>query len=327
MEKIEKIIIACYKDDFYLTRICVASIRYFYPEIEIFLLMDLKAGSFSTKELEKNWNVKLLELERKKFGWGLSKLEPCFFKTKEKVLIIDSDIVFIGNVLDQLETSTADVIVSGDIAEDLNQKWVKEIYYDYEKVLNYDPNFKYPGFLFNTGNFVIKTGLLNRTEFQDLVEWNELPKLLHPEIFSCADQGILNYVIAKKSHNKNLTLQNINFMLWGKDHVIDNLEIDKIITKSNTYPYLIHWAGTRHFLIKKMCRNDILYYFEKYYYSKVKFGTVKQKARNLNRNLYWSLLDILKKSKKAIKKSNRIIIPKSKINDTKKIRLENGTDF
>ena len=289
MEKINKILIACYKKDFHLTRICVASIRYFYPEIEISLLMDLKAGSFSTKELEKKWNVNVLELERKNFGWGLSKLEPFFFKTNEKVLIIDSDIVFIGNVLDNLDNIESDIIVSGDIIDLIppNQNWIKETYYDYDKLINYDSNFKYPGFLFNTGNFVIKTGLFDRNEFKDLVEWNELPKLLHPDMFIGGDQGILNYLIAKKAQEGKLTIVNQKFMLWGKDYVIDSLDINKIIDKSNSYPYLIHWAGTRHFLIKKTCRNDILKYFENYYYSEMMFGKSIQIYRNALRYLTW----------------------------------------
>lgn len=313
MEKIKKILISCYKKDFHLTRICVASIRYFYPEIEIFLIKDLKAGSFSTKELEKNWNINILEFERKKFGWGLSKLEPFFLKTNERVLIIDSDIVFIGQVLDDLNTLDADIIVSGQIVDDLSQKWVKDTFYDYEKVMQYDNNFKYPGFLFNTGNFVINTGLIDRIEFINLVEWTELPKLMHSDIFSCADQGILNYLIAKKLQEKKLTVENKKFMLWGDSSKIKNLEINAIIDKSNSYPYLIHWAGRKHFLVKKMCRNDILEYFEKYYYSKILFGTFKQIFRNLFRNILWPLLifksilgkiSILRKLRKCLKSNN-----------------------
>ena len=38
MKPIDRIIIACCERDFWLTRICVASIRYWYPEIPIGLL-------------------------------------------------------------------------------------------------------------------------------------------------------------------------------------------------------------------------------------------------------------------------------------------------
>ena len=38
--KIDSIVIACFKKDLHLMRICVASIRYWYPDVDIWLLKD-----------------------------------------------------------------------------------------------------------------------------------------------------------------------------------------------------------------------------------------------------------------------------------------------
>ncbi len=80
--KIEVIYIPCYKLDFRLTRICVASIRYWYPNIPIVLIKDLKSGNFNSTELEKKFNVSVFPQNAKSYGWGFSKFEVFFQKEK-----------------------------------------------------------------------------------------------------------------------------------------------------------------------------------------------------------------------------------------------------
>jgi hypothetical protein len=309
MEKINKIIILCYKYDFYLTRICVASIRYYYPDIEICLIKDYKKGDFSTKELETNWNVKIIELERKKFGCGFAKFEPLFFGTDERVLLIDSDIVFIGRVLDNLEKIEADFIVSGDVFYDFQHSYFKNNYYLMDKLLEFDKDFKYPGFVFNAGNIVLKTNLFERKEFENFIDWNVLPKLKFPNIFRCDDQGVLNYVVAKRIANNTLKVANINFMMWGHESIISDLNLDKIIDKSNTYPFIIHWAGTKHYILDRMCRSDILIFFENYYYSAIKYGKFKKLVRRYSRKTFWLPLSLYKFLKSIFQTNvNRVML-------------------
>src|SRR5687767_4543447 len=109
--KISKIYIATHKYDMRFTRICVASIRYWYPEIPIYLIKDYLNGDFNTDEIEDVWNVGVYETSRKTFGWGFSKLEPLFSKATERFLVLDSDIVFTGRVLDYLNEFDSDFVV------------------------------------------------------------------------------------------------------------------------------------------------------------------------------------------------------------------------
>jgi hypothetical protein len=78
--KIDKIVIACFKRDLFLLRSCVASIRYWYPDVTIELLKDSIQGEFSTREIEKSWNVGLFHTTRANFGWPWSKLEVLLAK-------------------------------------------------------------------------------------------------------------------------------------------------------------------------------------------------------------------------------------------------------
>jgi hypothetical protein len=57
--KIEGVIISSYRYDVALTRICVASIRYWYPDIPIWLVKDRHYGDFSTREIEKHWRAQV----------------------------------------------------------------------------------------------------------------------------------------------------------------------------------------------------------------------------------------------------------------------------
>ena len=50
-----KVIIAVNKTDLWFCRICIASIRFYYPDVEIYIIKDELNGFFSTNEMEKLW--------------------------------------------------------------------------------------------------------------------------------------------------------------------------------------------------------------------------------------------------------------------------------
>lgn len=41
---VDKIVIAAYKHDFWLAEICMASVRYYYPQIPIEVVFDFSKG-------------------------------------------------------------------------------------------------------------------------------------------------------------------------------------------------------------------------------------------------------------------------------------------
>src|SRR6476469_2574879 len=99
---IEGIYVCGYKYDVQFTRACVASIRTWYPNIPITLIKDRFYGDYSTRSIESWWNCDVLDVSGRLFGWGFGKLEPLFRSADERFLLLDSDILFVGPVLDRL---------------------------------------------------------------------------------------------------------------------------------------------------------------------------------------------------------------------------------
>lgn len=125
----------------------MASIRYYYPDVPIYLLKDELNGKFSTNELERIWNDKLIEYPIKCFGWGAAKIH---FICDERFagmrfLVLDSDIVFTGKILDNgfVKSFDYDVIVSEETFGEIESDWFKRTYFDYRKIQEFDPLYIY----------------------------------------------------------------------------------------------------------------------------------------------------------------------------------------
>ena len=110
---ISSIVVCCFKKDLHLLRICLASIRFWHPEIPIYLLKDSSQGKFNTTEMEDAVNASCFPCEYLAGGWGLTKIESLFSDTKEKVLLLDSDTVLLGPILERLEQYDEDFIITG----------------------------------------------------------------------------------------------------------------------------------------------------------------------------------------------------------------------
>ncbi|PNW26874.1 glycosyltransferase family protein [Formosa algae] len=278
-KKIDKIYIACYKGDYWQTKICVASIRKWYPDISIVLIKDILKGEFNTNALEKKFNVGIADFPIKKFGWGMSKLEPYFSKNNERCLILDSDIIFLGKLLDYLEEFKEDIIVSVDYLDSIDNAWFKRTYYDLAKINNQlDANFTYPGWVFNSGQLVVTTSLFQREDLSDLVEWSIPPTLKLSDAFIGGDQGILNYFFQKKESLNEITIAKADFKVWGNSPEVEGFSIEQIDSGLG-YPKLIHYAGLNNFNYMK--RADLIIYYQKIYYGKFAFGEINRIWFNL----------------------------------------------
>src|SRR6266852_5165282 len=93
---IDRVYIAASARDARYTRICVASVRYFYPDIPIRLLVGGHLQRGLARELQQYWNVGTADLPRGEYGWGFVKLEALFAPPGERFLVLDSDTVLTG---------------------------------------------------------------------------------------------------------------------------------------------------------------------------------------------------------------------------------------
>ena len=262
---IDTIYISTYRNDLPLTRICVASIRYWYADVPIKLIKDTAAGNFNTLEIEDRWNVGVVDTGGRHFGWGFSKLEPLFFELKEKFLILDSDTVFTGPVLDMLASYDAPFVV-------------KRLYYDLKALKKIDPTFQPCGKNFNSGQWVGTSGLVRREDFSEVLEWANPPHLKNPKMFMNGDQGVLNYVLEKLANSGRFQLARAPLMWWAPRD-INQLDI-QTMSQNTPYSRIIHWAGCKLYAKEPMPRADVLKFFEQYYYSRVSGGQILGKLRS-----------------------------------------------
>jgi hypothetical protein len=274
--KIDAVYIACYRYDIRLTRILFASIRYWYPDLPIVLVKDELFGRYDTSEIETAWNVSIFPAERPVYGWGFGKLEPLFQPGGKRCLILDSDIVFAGPVLELLEPHDEDFIVTHEVPPD--EKFIEDLYFQPAKVERLDPEFKFPGYTFNSGQIVATTGVLSRADFEPFVNWTHPPTLKQPEVFKLGEQGLINYMVTKRHAQGRLSLRRIRFMEVASGVVRPSIED---LARRQPHPFVIHWCGLRGPRFDQRTRADILAFFERYYYGRVRFGAMKRVVRPL----------------------------------------------
>lgn len=275
MSRIDRVYIATHRGDLRLTRICVASVRRWYPDIPIFLLKDEANGPFCTREIEETWNVQLWPTGQRSFGWGFIKLEPLFDSTRTRYLMLDSDIVFLGPVIDALEKFESDFVVQ---EEQQPAHDIPNLYFDSTRIRTaLKPDLPDPAFTFNSGQYVGTSGLIRREDFGDLVVWSEPRRVRYPEMFNPGDQGVLNYVVLARLAAGLLSVARSPFMKWGREEM-SPFEV-AAMNGDSPYPYVIHWAGLKHVRMRRMLRADILQHFERAYYSRIRFGAARLYAR------------------------------------------------
>ena len=264
--KVDKVFINTYKYDFHFARICIASIRYWYPDIPIYLIKDTNAGNFNTKNAEKIWNVNVLDIPRKKFGWGYGKLEVLFNEKKETFFVIDADAVITGPVIDVAHKTDADFIVDKEVQPG---KRFNEIYYNLERINELDADFVYPGYSFNSGQWFGTSAIIKREDFDKTLRWTEPPHTRDKNIVVNNDQGHLNYIVHSFERKKQIKVARINLMIWPVEGKAGFIDLQKIKTKGDDYPYVIHWAGMSSMKFSALPRQDILSFYRSYYYSKL----------------------------------------------------------
>lgn len=271
---VDVIYLAACARDARLTRICVASIRYFYPDVPIKLLAGdiLQAGL--AEELKRYWNVGLVDLPKGDYGWGLVKIEPLFGPPGQSFMVCDVDTVFTGPILDVRAQSDAPFFVDD---EQLSEADSKRLYYDWEKMAAIDPKVVSAIPAFNVGQWFGTAGLVKREEFEGLVEWTLPRRLPYQNVFMGGDQGVMNYVLLKKEKYEGLRIERYPIMRWpGYPNGLDGLSAATIAAKTAP-PRVIHWAGVKSTFLHKAVGADILQFYEDFYYSRLPSGHIRKK--------------------------------------------------
>lgn len=258
------------------TRICVASVRYFYPDIPLRLLVGGRLQQGLAEELQRYWNVEVADLPQGDYGWGFVKLEPLFGPPGERFLVLDSDTVLAGPVLNIWLENGAPFLVDD---EQLSESDTHRLYYDWQKVQAIDSQSRPPQFVFNSGQWFGTAGILTRADFAPLLEWGMPPRLRHPQYFMPGEQGILNYVLNQKAILAGLRVERRTIMRWPV-YGMQGLEAEGVARRVAA-PLVVHWAGIKKARQRDMVGSDLLAYFENEYYAKIRFGRLRKPVRSV----------------------------------------------
>jgi hypothetical protein len=264
------IYVAACSRDARLTRICVASIRYFYPAVPIKVLAGDVLQRGLAKELKKYWDVGVVDLPEGDYGWGLVKLEPLFGPKGQRFMVCDVDTVFTGRVLDRRAESDAPFYVDN---EQLSDADFKRLYYDWEKLAALDPDVQSARKAFNVGQWFGTAGAVNRDEFDRWIEWTLPRRLRFPDVFMGGDQGVMNYVLLKKEAFEGLRIERVELMRWPGNGLHD-LTPEQV--RSGKAPALvIHWAGMKSIFLREMVGGNLLQFYEDFYYTRLPAGRIR----------------------------------------------------
>ena len=276
-----KVYVVCNRGDYYRARPCVASIRYFHPDVAITLVKDETNGPFSTREMEQAFNVSTWVPPRARCGF-FSKLEVMLRPERERFFLMDADILFVGPVLDLFEDGDADFVISWEPGDNPERRE----FYAYQRLTErIDPGFRFPGYHFCNGNIVATSGLLQRTDFDPFVDFAKpVPALRYPEIFFAQDQGVINYVLQSKEANGELTIDKQEFMIWGFGDAAKRIPLDEVV-KRTFQPALVHWAGAKSLTFDGDPAGDLWQFFDREYHQRVRFGAGKRWVRESARAL------------------------------------------
>lgn len=270
-KSVDYVYIAASALDFRYTRICVASVRYFYPSVPIRLLAGSRLQRGLTAELRRYWDVETAPVPAGDYGWGFVKLEPLFGPYGEKFLVLDSDTVLTGRVVDLWEQNGAFFLVDD---EEQSEAATKRLYYDWANVHRIDSAACRPQFVFNTGQWFGTAGVLTRDDFAPWIEWTMPRRLRHPEHFMPGEQGILNYVLNQKAGLARLTIERRKIM-WWPGHSMQGLNVQAVSNRLAP-PRIVHWAGIKKTRQREMLAADLLKYFESFYYDRLPAGGVRK---------------------------------------------------
>lgn len=273
---VDCIYIAAASHDSRFTRICVASIRYFYPEVPIRFLVGGRVRRELLDEVRNLYGVQPAPMPPGEYGWGFIKLEPLFESHRERFLVLDSDTVLLGPVLETIETSRSDFMVD---SEQQSEECTKQIYYDWEALQKVDLKATRPEFLFNTGQWFGRSGVLTRADFGHWVEWSLPRRLTRPDLFKNGEQGLLNYVVNEKAHAGTLSVNRVPLMRWPGHNLGDIALAEVARGPASPYRQIVHWAGFKAARLETLPRADLLLHFERLYYQRHGGGEPLRQAR------------------------------------------------
>jgi len=264
------IVVFANRKDFFLSKLCITSIRFYYPDVQILLVKDKLNGNFNTRRLRKVFNVEILNLGKNYYGWGAAKVHFLLKENllKKRYLCLDSDIIFVGKVLEKIQETKGDFIFNPHYLNAPFSKDALEIYVDPEIAKENNSDYEYPGYFFNSGQMVVTPGLLKEVLFSKIFQTKKYPYYL--KRFRCADQTVLNMIVPVLHKEENIEINTLNYMILSPQFFSDSTNNDFGKFMDGETEIMVHYAGdTRNYNLDKMRGNILLKGIKKEYHLKL----------------------------------------------------------
>jgi FkbM family methyltransferase len=272
MHKIDCIYLTTYRPDSRLTRICLGSIRYFYPDLPIHLIVDESRGHVPESEFANAWGVTRRKGIPTQYRHVLSQLQVFTGQPGVRFFLMDADIVFAGRVLDVLEPHHEDIVVEREVLP--QEEYYRHIIH-LDRMAELDPTYHAPEWCFNSGQWMGTSGLITEEDWASWLTKEQVPELRYPETFY-QGQGLLNYLVTKKLAEGKLSVgfENYSFWMGAGPELVGAFPLEEI-KRREFKPLLLHWAGVKRKKVEQLPRADIMLFFERFYYSRINGGAGK----------------------------------------------------
>ncbi len=250
--------------DVMMAHATLASIRNYYPEIPICVIVD---GNLNDKIFSELYGAITIRADDKLLGEigtfcsgsPRSKMIAHWCGPFDYYLYLDSDAIFWGEVLSEIHWNGEDfIILWPPMKEKAHKSWMKEFYFNVDLIKEYDSEFEW-----EYNNYFSAGVYFSRKNIFSFEEWKHIEGLRcrAKNIFSwTTDQGVLNYFVFSKNQKGKIILGERDLQ-WIPDHRKYETTYlmypckGQVIPKNIANPTILHFAGHKPLLIGRGAMN------------------------------------------------------------------------
>jgi len=194
-------------------------------------------------------------------------------------LCIDSDIIFLGKVLDKFANNSFPFVIHPTYVEDPHTDHYRNQFIDVSKAKEYYPKYKYPGYFFNAGQTVVIPGVLTKELLAPSFDPEYYPYYKNQDFFKTVDQSILNTIFPIIPEPVGVA----DFVVWSGNYFDAKGNVEFNDYENGETKYLLHYAGDiRTYKLYKMRGEKLLRFFQDTYRAKLSWtGQIVDKLQNV----------------------------------------------
>lgn len=242
---VNRIYLVTYRYDLANLMVCLASIRYWHPEVEIVIVKNQNCGSFDISFLQKHYRVSFLQKPSFTYGKFFGSLEPVLSGAAERFLCLDTDTALTGPLLQELSRFPEDFIVD---REETTPEKLRTLYWDPDRISQHVEGYTPLWFAFNNGIFCGRGDRITVSDFEGFMEWRPgtEPRMKDECCFPMSDQSAINVVLNIKSQNGQTSVRREHVMIYPPFYGGSEDELlAGIMSRQSRERRAIHWADQK----------------------------------------------------------------------------------